>query len=179
MNESDNQDNDPSGPLNAKEPGFESRVFGIWGNIIRYICGVVSVFTMCYIAYMDAVTVRMSIEHGAGWPSEWHFFIMTVGVTICAMSFSNANKTISTILSTGDLRTRAKNILLSKIGPATPTNNTSNYYWWNAETSSFLTASDSTDLSSAGYIRVPSARPDDVSIWSNTEQTWIAPDTAK
>lgn len=171
--EQDTPDDSPTAPLSSREPGFEARVFGIWGNIIRYISGVVSVFTMCYIAYMDAVTVRISIERGTGWPSEWHFFIMTVGVTICAMSFSNANKTISTILSTTTLKDRAKDLLLSKISGSGMSADGTSYFWWNATSGSFVTLVDTTDLTAAGYVRVPSKRPTDSSTWDPVEQMWV------
>lgn len=159
-------------PLSSKEPGFEARVFGIWGVVVRYLSGLISVLTMCLIAYMDAVTTRLSVSSGHGWPGEWHFLIMTIGVTICAISFSNANKTLNTILNAGDLRERAKGMVMSKLNLKQTAQPVQEYYWWNPESKSSVTLSDETDLSAAGFERVPTARPDNESIWNSTTQSW-------
>lgn len=161
-------------PLSSKEPGFESRVFGVWGVIIRYLMGAISVFTMCLIAYMDAITTRISVQTGTGWPGEWHFLIMTIGVTICAINFSNANKTLQTILGSGNLREKAKAMVMRKfnITPSSDDIPVQDYYWWNPESKAAITLQDETDLSPSGFIRVPSARPTPLSTWNVVTQTW-------
>lgn len=163
----------PPGSLPPKGTGLESQFFGKWGAVVRYLCGMTSVFTMCLIAYMDAVTTRISIQAGHGWPGEWHFLIMTVGVTICAMSFSNANKTISTILSNTGLGEKAKSIVMRRLGTQ-PVQQATGFYWWNAQTRTFLTVTDVTDLSDAGFIRVTTPQPSPGDLWDTTSQTWIS-----
>lgn len=164
----------PTEPLSTREPGFESRVFGRWGSIVRYFCGTASVLTMCYVAYQFTVTTRISVEQNKEWPDTWIFLIMTFGVTICAMSFSNANKTISTILGDGNLKERAKGLILSKLGTNVPTV-VNEYYWWNADTKAFVVLSDANDLSASGFIRVPIKRPADNSVWDPNTEQWMTP----
>jgi len=158
----------------VKGTGLESQFFGKWGAIVRYMCGTAVVFTMCLIAVMDAYTTRLSVQAGKGWPGEWHFFIMTVGVTICAMSFSNANKTISTILSNTGLGEKAKNILLRRLGAQDPVQDQPTFYWWNVQTRTFLTVNDTTDLSGAGFIRTTTPQPSPGDLWDPNNQVWIS-----
>lgn len=171
----------PTNPLSSREPGFESRVFGRWGSVVRYLWGTICVFAMCYIAYLDAITTRISVEKYGKWPSEWHFLIMTVGISICAMSFANANKTIATILSTGGLKETAKQMVMAKFSPnGTPLPSTppevSEYYWWNAEAKQFVVVSDpNLDMTASGFVRVPVKRPDATSVWDDTAQSWMTP----
>lgn len=172
----------PTNPLSSREPGFESRVFGRWGSVVRYLWGTICVFAMCYIAYLDAITTRISVEKYGKWPSEWHFLIMTVGISICAMSFANANKTISTILSTGGLKETAKAMVMAKFSPngtpivAAKAPEVIECHWWNPEGKQFVTILDnSIDMTQVGFIRVPSARPDTVSVWDETTQRWMSP----
>lgn len=158
----------------VKGTGLESQFFGKWGAIVRYACGMVVVFTMCLIAVMDAYTTRISVQTGKGWPGEWHFFIMTVGVTICAMSFSNANKTIATILSNTGLGEKAKNILLKRLGASPVIQDQPVFYWWNPQTRTFLTVNDISDLTASGFIRVPTPQPAPGDLWDATTQTWTS-----
>lgn len=162
----------------SNTPGVESRIYGKWGMIIRYLCGLASVSTMCLIAYMDAVTTRISVLAGHGWPGEWHFLIMTIGVTICAISFNNANKTLSVILGAGGIGDKARNLVLSKITGGLQNNQPAPpnvYHWWNGDTKTFVTVGDGNDLSNAGFTRVPLKRPDDSSIWDPNTETWMRP----
>lgn len=179
--EKQEQEEEQTDPLSSREPGFESRVFGRWGSVIRYVWGTICVFTMCYIAYLDAITTRISVEKYGKWPSEYHFLIMTIGITICAMSFSNANKTIMTILSSGGLKDKAKDLVLSRLGAkSTSTQPTpTEYYWWNAESKVFVTILDSIDMTAAGFVQVPTPQPDANSVWDETAQCWMTPANQK
>ena len=94
--------------------------FSKWGLIIRNLCGTACVFVMLYIAYMDTETTRISIEHNQGWPNVWHFFIYTIGPTLCALSFMNAGGIIKTILSVTTLRDKAQDVLSAKTGGIIP-----------------------------------------------------------
>lgn len=94
--------------------------FSKWSMVIRNICGAASVGVMLYIAYLDAITTRISIEKGSGWPNDWHFFIYTIGPTIASLSFLNANKTISTILSVSSIKDKAQAIFSKKTNGVVP-----------------------------------------------------------
>ncbi|MNG47122.1 hypothetical protein D3C79_49890 [compost metagenome] len=99
----------------AVNGGIERELFGKWTISLRNLGGILSIITMCVVAVFNVYTTHLSVKDGGEWPSELTLVIVNIGPIICAWTWVNANKTISTIMQgsglTDQLRNRLANVI--------------------------------------------------------------------
>jgi hypothetical protein len=97
--------------------GIEREVFGKWTVMLRNLTGTLAVLTTCIAALMNAWSVNHSVTAGQGWPDMMIMLIMNVGPIICAWTWINANKTLSTLLEGTSLTTKIRGKMAEIIAP--------------------------------------------------------------
>jgi hypothetical protein len=106
----------------APNGGIERELFGKWTISLRNLGGILSIITMCIVAVWNVYTTHLSVKDNQIWPSEWTLIIVNVGPVICAWTWVNANKTISTILQgtgfTNRLRNRLADVISTEKKPS-------------------------------------------------------------
>lgn len=88
---------------------IERELFSKWTIILRNLAGALSILTMCIVAIVNVYTTHLSVVDGREWPSEFTLLILNIGPIICAWTWVNANKTISTIMQGTNLTDRLRN----------------------------------------------------------------------
>ena len=114
---------DPAnGTVESEAPpvGLERELFGKWSVLLRNTFGSLSVLVVCCTALFNSWTINVSVTKHNVWPSEMSMFIMMVGPIVCAWTWVNANKTITTIMQAGGLSDTLRSRLSRAIAPSDP-----------------------------------------------------------
>ncbi|UVD32126.1 hypothetical protein [Vibrio phage phiKT1028] len=89
----------------AKEgpiPSTEDIVLGKWGTRFRTLCGIIAVFTTCWVSYSGMSSIVASVESGKGWPSDMTVFLIVFGPVAIAWQYMSVNKLLSLLFSSND-----------------------------------------------------------------------------
>lgn len=89
--------------------GLEREVLGKWTVFLRNLGGIIAVVVVCGMGLANCYTTFVSVADHQVWPSETSVFIMVVGPVVCAWTFMNSSKTISTIMQIKGVGTKLRN----------------------------------------------------------------------